>query len=95
MSNLHDFPFDTKKKHSKLGLKIAIVVIVLCGVANTYVMGLLWYTRGFHWSYVITGAIMLFLVAFALWFYPSKYKGDWEPEYIEPDIYVDGEGRIA
>lgn len=56
----------------QLSLKVSIIVIVICGVANTYVMGILWYKRGFHASYTVFGLLALVIVAVGLYNWPSK-----------------------
>lgn len=113
MSNLLKLLVLGSTSPKQLALKIVVVILVVCGVANTYIMGLLWYKRGFHLSYCVFGGLCLVIVAIALWHWPEKEnKSDlpyipelvdvrvvsdeeWEKEYQEPEIHVDGEGLIS
>ncbi len=97
MNKLDDFPFEATRRPNKLVLKIVVIVLVVCGVVNTYIMGILWYKRGFHASYAVFGLLCLVVVAIGLWHWPTKitHKHFDGPEYIEPELFVDGDGRIA
>lgn len=79
-------------------LKIVIIVIVVCGVTNTYIMAYLWYMRGWNPAYVGFGLLSMAVVAFAGTQWPEKYQVIHEhlpytpdlddipdPEYIEED----------